>query len=400
MPNYLLTPLMNLHNPVPGVDPGPDYALNLQVSLNTIDQHNHSLGSGNVINPSGLNINTDLPFNSNNATLLRSTRFVSQASPLNLATDLNALYVSNGNLYYNNSTGTQVQITSGSTVNATSSGIASGTATAGFVGGVLVVDSATNTPANIQAGSLLIGNNTAGSNFITLSAPSALASSYSLVLPQIPASPQFVTLDTSGNLSTANSIQGTQIAAASLTGAQLANATITETQMGALSVGTPELINGSVTPTKLAAAAYATGNWSTLSTTSSSYTNLTGGSQTIVNLSGVRPVLISLSTENGPGGGLMVNNPSIQDCQANLRVTVTYGVSTIATYYLTVTEPSNSAGSSGFTGVPIANSWVLPAVFFGSVNTLSVTLALNAVSLSGFTTTAQITPGTLTLTEL
>src|SRR5271165_1148795 len=145
MSTYNLTPLMNLPNPNPGADPGPDYAQNIQACYNIIDGHNHSAGSGNQINPSGININADLPFGSNNATLLRSVRLIAQGSPLSGAQDLGCLYVAGVDLYYNDESGNQVQITSAGAVNATSSGIVSGSATASFSGGVLVVNQASDT---------------------------------------------------------------------------------------------------------------------------------------------------------------------------------------------------------------------------------------------------------------
>lgn len=261
MANVLITPNMNLPNPVPGTDPGPDYANNLQSSLVIIDQHNHSNGSGVPINPNGILINADLPYNSNNATTLRSVRFLQQLTPLSMSTDVACLYSSvvssNAELFYNDSSGNRIQVTSGGTVNATSSGISSGSASASFSSGVLVVNQATNTPGNIQLGSLLLGNNTAGSNFLTLKPPSAMGSSYSLTLPSIPASTQFVTIDTSGNLSTTTSVAATQIQNQGIQQAQL-QARSTGVSVGAggiaVSVGSGSYSNSTtsfvqVTPT-------------------------------------------------------------------------------------------------------------------------------------------------------
>ncbi len=121
----------------------------------------------------------------------------------------------NNELFYNDSSGNQVQITLAGVINATSSGIASGTASAAFSTGVLVVNAATNTPANIQVASILLGNNVANSKFLTLSPPNAMGANYSLVLPGIPAATSFMTLDTSGNMgasiATANGITGSNI---------------------------------------------------------------------------------------------------------------------------------------------------------------------------------------------
>src|SRR5271169_5190888 len=100
MANFNTTPNMGLPNPVPGVDPGPDYATNLQASLNILDGHNHSPGSGVPITPSGININADVPWNNFNATLLRSVRFNPQVSSLSGALDIGCLYESGVDLWY------------------------------------------------------------------------------------------------------------------------------------------------------------------------------------------------------------------------------------------------------------------------------------------------------------
>jgi hypothetical protein len=229
MSNVNQTPNMNLPNPVPGQDPGPDYANNLQSSLNIVDQHNHSAGSGVPINPSGININADLPLNDNNLTAARSVRLIDNITTLSGSSDLSCLYAvgTAGLLYYTDQAGNITQMTiSGGGINATSSGISSGTASASFVSSVLVVNAATNTPANIQAASVLIGNNSAGSSYVTLSPVNALGSSYGLILPVIPAATSFLTLDTSGNIvaseSTTGGITTTNLASQAVTNNKLA----------------------------------------------------------------------------------------------------------------------------------------------------------------------------------
>src|ERR1700677_1577034 len=142
MSDTSLTPNMNLVVPTVGQDQGPDWANNLNADLGILDQHNHSSGQGVQITPSGLNINMDLPFNSNNATLLNTVRFNNLSAPLaGTAPNLGCIYEAQNELYYNDGVGNSVKMTSGGSVNATTSGISSGTATASFVGGVLVVDS-------------------------------------------------------------------------------------------------------------------------------------------------------------------------------------------------------------------------------------------------------------------
>lgn len=207
MANYLVTPNMQMPNPVPGVDPGPDYATNLSNSLNIVDAHNHSPGNGVLINPNGLDINDDLPFNGNNATLLRSTRFSTQVSPLALASDIGCLYVSGVDLYYNDINGNQIQVTASGAVNASVSGIVSGTASAAFSAGVLVVKSSSTSGANVLMKSLQLTNSGNLTNILTLAAPT-LAGSVSQVLPVIPGATSFMQMDTSGVMSASVAVSG------------------------------------------------------------------------------------------------------------------------------------------------------------------------------------------------
>lgn len=200
MADLTISPNMGLSVPAVGIDPGPDWANNINASLSVIDAHDHGPNSGVQITPDGLNINADLAFNDNNATLLRSVRFDPQSAVLSGPADLGCLYEVGPDLYFNDGNGNQVKITSGGMVNSTSSGISSGTATAQFVAGVLVVDANVNTPANIQAGSILLGNNVANSKFLTLSPPAAMPANYQITLPTLPAASSFMVIDSSGNI--------------------------------------------------------------------------------------------------------------------------------------------------------------------------------------------------------
>lgn len=115
------TPNMGLTTPIVGVTTSPTWALNVNSDLSIIDQHDHSSGNGVQITPAGLNITIDLPFNDNNATTLRSSRYTSQGSPLSLVTDIGCTYVSGADLYYNDTIGNQIRLTqSGSIVSALS----------------------------------------------------------------------------------------------------------------------------------------------------------------------------------------------------------------------------------------------------------------------------------------
>jgi hypothetical protein len=191
-----ITPNMSLIVPTTGSEAGPTYANDINNSLTIIDAHTHTAGSGVQITPSAININSALTMNNFALSGVSAITYTAQSStPANKSS-----YVSGVDLFYVDGNGNVVQITSGGTVNATSSGISSGTATASFVAGVLVVNAAASTPANIQAGSILIGNNVASSKFLTLSPPNAMGANYTVTLPALPAQTNVMTLDTSGNM--------------------------------------------------------------------------------------------------------------------------------------------------------------------------------------------------------
>lgn len=204
MPNTIPSPNMNLPVPVVGTDPGPDWANNVNASLSAIDSHNHSSGQGVQIGPAGMNINADLSFNGNNATTLRTSRYSSQSGTLSGSTDLDCTYVVNGDLYYNDGSGNQVRITqSGSVTGATGTitGLPSGTASASFSAGTFSFQSATNTPATMSVGPLVMGAASASPHTVTLSA-GTMAADYSIVWPtSAPTTAQTLVSDSSGNLS-------------------------------------------------------------------------------------------------------------------------------------------------------------------------------------------------------
>lgn len=235
--NFTISPNMGLVVPTIGKDPGPDWATNINADISVLDGHDHSPGSGVQITPNGININVALPFNDNNATTLRSVRFQVQSAALSGATDLGCIYVTGVDLYYNDENGNQIQITKGAAVNSTSSGISSGTASASFVAGVLVVNAAATTPANIQVASVLLGNNIPGSNFLTLSPPNVMASNYTITLPLLPASNLPMSIDNFGTI-TAAQITTAEIANSAVTDAQIATQTITQDKLAPRTTGT------------------------------------------------------------------------------------------------------------------------------------------------------------------
>ena len=231
MANTYLTPNMSLIIPVPNQDPGPDWANNINASLTILDAHTHLSGSGVQITPPAMNINTDLSFQGNNATVLRSVRFSPQLSPLSGINDLGCLYESGVDLYYNDGSGNQIRITQSGNVSGSSgtiTGLPSGTASASYAAGTFTFQSATSTAATLDVGTVIIRKLTASSPGISLTAPSGLSANYTFTLLQAPpSSSQVLTMDTSGNMGT---VTADGIAAAmTVTGADTIAATMDAT---------------------------------------------------------------------------------------------------------------------------------------------------------------------------
>lgn len=311
MANFSLDPNMGFPNPTPGIDPGPDYADNIQSSLTIIGNHNHAPGNGVQINPSGININSDLPMNSNNLTMVKTVNFTAQTAPLaGTAPNLGALYVSGKELYYNDEVGNVVPITLNGSVNAGAgsiSGLPSGTASASFSASTFIFQSATNTPANLDGGSVIFRNITASSKGVTVNAPTALGSNYSLTWPLIPGSTGFVTLDTSGNF--AASISTSQ----GIVGSNIANATIARTNL--IAVG--QQISSSC------------GDFNTVS---SSFVDVTNLSVTITT-SG-RPVMILVQSDQSLNSQVIKLDKTVPSSTAVATISMVRDSTTISQYIM------------------------------------------------------------------
>jgi hypothetical protein len=212
------TPNMNLPVPVVGEEIGPQWAedinLCLGVSGNAIDGHNHSPGNGVLIQPNGLDISSDLTFQGNNATALRSTRFAPQLTNISGPADIGALYEVGVDLWYNDGNGVQIRLTqSGGPVGATGNitGLVSpASAVYDPISLSLIWQSGVNIPATMDAGSIIVRDLTSNTYGITVQAPT-LTSNYSLTLPALPGVQSFMTLDASGIISAPWTVDNTTI---------------------------------------------------------------------------------------------------------------------------------------------------------------------------------------------
>lgn len=235
MPGETYSPQMNLVLPGVGITPGPAYATDLNASLTIIDTHDHSAGKGVQVTPSGLNINADLTMASNNLTVIRSTRYDVQSTPLALSSDRGAVYVNGADLYYNDTSGNQVRLTQSGAVAGTPGSIANlvPPASAAYVAlnNSFVFQSGATTPGNLDGAALTLRNLLPSSPGLTLQPPT-LSSNYTITLPILPIAPSFMQIDSSGNVT--NSIPVSQ----GIDTANLANLSVTDAKIaiGAISI--------------------------------------------------------------------------------------------------------------------------------------------------------------------
>ena len=116
----MATANLGLVLPVVGVTVGPTYATLNNQAFEVLDLHDHTSGKGVQVPAAGININADLSYNSNAATSLTFAAFVSTTSP---GTNRSIYTDGTGDLYYKNSAGSDVQITSGNVIAAVGSGV-------------------------------------------------------------------------------------------------------------------------------------------------------------------------------------------------------------------------------------------------------------------------------------
>lgn len=230
---------MSMPVPIASQTDGPDWAQDVVSCFDIIDQHSHSSGKGVPITPDAININSDLTFAGFNAINLKSVRFSPQGVALAGASDLGCLFEVGVDLYYRDGVGNTVRITQGGAVSGatgTITGLPSGTASASFSGATFTFQSATSTPAAINAGSYKIGRQDTSGFGVTLQASGSLPANYSLTMPlALPAAQSAVVSDASGNLSFLSLayLSGTFIATFTQAGGYSVPVTITYTKINA-----------------------------------------------------------------------------------------------------------------------------------------------------------------------
>jgi hypothetical protein len=351
MPN---TPNMDLAQSTPLVTGGPLWAQRIEDNLILIDQHDHSTGKGTPITPAGLNINSDLSMGDFSLLDIETANFVSQAAPLS---GITRLYVSGGDLYYNNGAGTPVRVTAGVAVNVSGVGgiTGLGATTAAVTYSDLTKTFSFTQDAN-NAASLICGDVTIAEpgivspSSIRLRSPSALAGSYDITLfPAPPASKKYVQIDGAGVLTatdaldnvTLESVLGVmRITDLGVSTAKLADLAVTNpklAQMPAVSVKANATAS-TATPTDLAASANGVllERGGTLQFTSIQTANIQDGQVTAIKLS-AQPT----STGAGATGNRGVPNPGVAD------ISVTHTVQNAARAIRIM--PVSAGGANGIT---------------------------------------------------
>jgi hypothetical protein len=205
------TPNMGLTQSTPLITGGPAWAVNIEADLVLIDQHDHSAGKGVPIPISSLNVNGDLSMSGFSVTNLLTSDYNSQPATL-IATS--AVYVVNGDLYYNNGSGIPIRITAGIAVNV--AGVGGITGLAGTLGAVtysnltktFTFTQDANKTANIIAGTLTLSEpGVVGPSLINLKSPAALAGSYDITLPTaLPVTTKYLQLTPAGQLISDNEL--------------------------------------------------------------------------------------------------------------------------------------------------------------------------------------------------
>ena len=210
------TPAMGLVLPVPGTEPGPAWAQELNTALQKVDLHNHTAGRGSLIPTSAISINADLSCNAFNITSLRSSLYQSQGAPLSTASDINNVYVVNGDLYYNDALGRTIQITLNGSVNSAPGNISGMGGTTAAVTYNNTTKAFTFTQDSNQTAAIAAGNYSfyqtgTGTYAVTVRSP-VLSSSYLLTLPGgLPPATKLMTMDAAGALAAVSDVDNTSL---------------------------------------------------------------------------------------------------------------------------------------------------------------------------------------------
>lgn len=283
----VVTTNMNLTVPTVSTTVGPTYATEINADFSLIDSHDHSNGKGVPVPVAGLSITTDFPIANNNLTQARSIRFTTNAAPLANPADISCGYFSGVDFYVNDASGNQIRITQSGGVAGTPGSITSlaAPASATYVSGnqTFVWQSAANTPANLDAGSVIFRNISASSFGMTMNPPAAMAANFAVTWPTLPGSTKFLTITSAGAIAVDTDVDNTTLQIVSSASSKVIGvkpAGIGGTQLAAVSIQT-------------------SGNSGSFNNNTATYLDVTNLSVTITTIG--RPVKVYLQSDSGVG---------------------------------------------------------------------------------------------------
>ena len=257
------TNITALAKPAVGTTAGPQWATDLNSSIDAVDGHDHSTNKGIRITPAAININADMEFNQNSASELKNVIFDSSVTA---ATTSYSVYQASGNLYWRNGSGTAVQITTAGAVNAGAGSISGMTGTDAGVSYAdgsktfnFFTDSGNEDYGKMAHADLLLfkytNDNTGDTDYVTIAANSGVSGSSGTI---------YVPSENGTFLTTATSYAG---AIAIATSSGNSNIDLTPHGTGEVNISKVDINGGTVDATTVGAASHTTGKFTTVDAT-------------------------------------------------------------------------------------------------------------------------------------
>lgn len=192
-------------------------AAELVTAFEVIDSHDHTDGNGVKITTAAINIDAALDLNSNYLKSANSVELDNLVSTISGALNARRLYVTGGELYYTDSGGTAVKLTSGGAVDITGTGgwtgdyVAVTDAEAKYTDATkvfsLLQNEGTNQAGILDTGDIKLRSTVAGMAFYATVKSPTLSASWTLTLPtEAPASTSVATIDSSGVMATSRDL--------------------------------------------------------------------------------------------------------------------------------------------------------------------------------------------------
>ena len=110
------TPNLDLNKPIigPNGDSATDAAAKINSNFDKIDEHDHSLGKGNPVRTSGINLDADISFNNNGAYDIKHVSLKGNLTQQEVdALRNNTLFLKDGNLSFKTERGTVIVLLDG-----------------------------------------------------------------------------------------------------------------------------------------------------------------------------------------------------------------------------------------------------------------------------------------------